>query len=431
MIKAGFSRVDVTPPLGAHLAGYYQDRIAKGILDPIYLNAIAFSDDNETVVWVTADFLNIRMENCNEIRTHIAKRLGIKTKNVMVSCLHQHTSIILASRTGDTSIYTDHSYIDLLIRKFCDVAEMAVNDMKEATMFVGEQEAAEKIAFIRRYLMKDGTIVTNPGRGKQDLIERPLDDSDNTIRLIRFKREDGDIALVNFSTHPDVIGGEYYSADWPGFVRTNVEREIEGSRCIVINGVEGDSNHLNFQSENIPRKGTAHSKFMARVITDAVHKIWNDAKEVKVEKLVSKTDIVYSKTRIDGIERYDECCKFWDDYYAGKITDPKEMKKIADAGRVKSLLAAPIYQRLPLSTVDFGKVAIVGFGGEPFTHYATSVREACPDKYIIAACCTNGGEGYLPTAKALKEGGYEADRSLFTEVLEGEYVEMAKKMLEE
>ena len=108
-----------------------------------------------------------------------------------------------------------------------------------------------------------------------------------------------------------------------------------------------------------------------------------------------------------------------------------EMKKIADAGRVKSLLSAPIYQRLPLATVDFGKVALVGFGGEPFTHYATSVREACPSKYIIAACCTNGGEGYLPTARALKEGGYEADRSLFTEVLEGECTELAKKMLEE
>ena len=431
MIKAGFSRVDVTPPLGAHLAGYYQDRIAKGILDPIYLNAIAFSDGEETVVWITADFLNIRMENANEIRTAIANRLNIRAKNVMVSCLHQHTSIILASRTGEASIYTDHSYIDLLIRKFCDVAEMAVNDMKEAKMLVGECETTEKLAFIRRYLMKDGTIVTNPGRGKQNEIERPLDDADNTVRLIRFVREDGNIALVNFSTHPDVIGGEYYSADWPGFVRTNVEKEFENTRCILINGVEGDSNHLNFQSEYIPKKGTHHSIFMARHITDAVHKIWNDAKEIEVEKLVSKTEIVYSKTRMDGIERYDECCKFWDDYYAGKITDPNEMKKIADAGRVKSLISAPIYQRLPLATVDFGKVALVGFGGEPITHYATSVREACPNKYIIAACCTNGGEGYLPTARALKEGGYEADRSLFTEVLEGECTELAKKMLEE
>ena len=430
MIKAGFSRVDVTPPLGAHLAGYYQDRIAKGILDPIYLNAIAFSDDNETVVWITADFLNIRMDNANEIRTAIANRLSIKAKNIMVSCLHQHTSIILANRTGEASIYTDHSYVDLLIRKFCDVAEMAVNDMAEARMLVGERETAQKLAFIRRYLMKDGTIVTNPGRGKQNEIERPLDVADNTVRLIRFKREDGDIALVNFSTHPDVIGGEYYSADWPGFVRTNVEKEFENTRCILINGVEGDSNHLNFQSEYIPKKGTHHSIFMARVITDAVHEIWNDAKEVEVTKLVSKTDIVHSKTRMDGIERYDECCKFWDDYYAGKITDPDEMKKIADAGRVKSLLAAPIYQRLPVSTVDFGAVALVGFGGEPFTHYATAVRESCPDKYVVAACCTNGGEGYLPTAQALAEGGYEADRSLFSSTLEAECVKTIKNMLE-
>ena len=33
MIKAGFSRVDVTPPLGSFLAGYYHNRFADGMLE--------------------------------------------------------------------------------------------------------------------------------------------------------------------------------------------------------------------------------------------------------------------------------------------------------------------------------------------------------------------------------------------------------------
>ena len=55
MIKAGFSRVDVTPPLGSYLSGYFSARYAKGMIDPIYLNAIALSDGNDTAVIIIAD----------------------------------------------------------------------------------------------------------------------------------------------------------------------------------------------------------------------------------------------------------------------------------------------------------------------------------------------------------------------------------------
>ena len=44
MLKAGFSRLDVTPPLGSYVAGYFVARYAKGVLDPIYLNALAMTD---------------------------------------------------------------------------------------------------------------------------------------------------------------------------------------------------------------------------------------------------------------------------------------------------------------------------------------------------------------------------------------------------
>jgi hypothetical protein len=88
-----------------------------------------------------------------------------------------------------------------------------------------------------------------------------------------------------------------------------------------------------------------------------------------------------------------------------------------------------IYRRLPVSVISLGEVAFVGFGGEPFTHYATAIREACPDKYVIAACCTNGFAGYLPTATAFAEGGYEARSSRFTPTLESECVGAAIQTL--
>ena len=48
MLKAGVARVDVTPPLGSYMSGKFNDRYAKGILDPIQLNALAVFDGKET-----------------------------------------------------------------------------------------------------------------------------------------------------------------------------------------------------------------------------------------------------------------------------------------------------------------------------------------------------------------------------------------------
>ena len=41
---AGFSRVDVTPPIGTELSGYPRKRVSDGIIDTLDLNAVAFSD---------------------------------------------------------------------------------------------------------------------------------------------------------------------------------------------------------------------------------------------------------------------------------------------------------------------------------------------------------------------------------------------------
>ena len=40
MLQAGFARVDITPPLGTYMAGYYHERQADGILDPLIANVL-------------------------------------------------------------------------------------------------------------------------------------------------------------------------------------------------------------------------------------------------------------------------------------------------------------------------------------------------------------------------------------------------------
>ena len=439
MIQAGFARVDVTPPLGTFLAGYFEARFANGVLDPIQLNAIAMGDGNERVLIITSDFLGIRENYATPIREKIAARTGIAADHIMVTALHQHTSLCL--RGGpDNNVIEDHDYMQLLYRKFCDVAQMALADMAECKMTYAEKECEKPLSFVRRYMMSNGTVMTNPNADKiGDLkIVGPTEQSDNTVRLVKFVREDGkNIALVNFSTHPDVIGGLKCSADWPGFVRRFVEAEHENTQCLLLNGCQGDTNHINFmlpKEERFPRgRGYAHAEYMGRHIANTVNAIWDQTAEMTADTVGAGITTVYNKTRTDKEEFFDEC---WEVYEARALNHDYTVSKsksgiaMAEAYRVvKIRTEAPLYQKIPVTTLRVGDVGFVGFGGEPFTHYATAVRENFPGKTVIAACCANGYQGYLPTAKAFEQGGYEAISSPFSPNLEADCVAAATDIL--
>ena len=423
MLKTGFSRVDITPPLGTSLEGYFHERHAEGMLDPLYLNAIAISVDEETVVIITADFEMINKKYADKIRATISERVKLPTDNIMICILHQHTSIAIRD-TKNNSVMEDKAYLDLLWRKFSDVAEMAINDLSEAELFYGIKETDVKLSFIRRYLLKDGTYMTNPISRLDDVV-RPVRDADNNVRLLRFKRDGkNDIALVNFSTHPDVIGGSLMSADWPGFTRRFVESDIENVSCILINGVQGDANHYDFTSEL--KNGYEHSKFMGRTIANTVIDIWDSLTPEKPESLTSGYETVYNKTRTEGLEDYEEALKISSDPDQSKYTGAE----LGRASRILELRQAPIFQTISVTVINLGKIGFVGLGGEPFTQYGDDLRAAAPDRFIIASCCTNGGDGYLPTTEAFKEeGGYEALSSPCSSDIEEQCIKTATKLL--
>ena len=79
MLQAGFARVDITPPLGTPMAGYFHKRCAKGVLDPLYANAVAITSGEETVILIALDALGIQESYTDTVRAAIEEKglLGI------------------------------------------------------------------------------------------------------------------------------------------------------------------------------------------------------------------------------------------------------------------------------------------------------------------------------------------------------------------
>ena len=430
MLKAGFARLDVTPPLGAELSGYFYVRHAKGVLDPLELNAVAVSNGTDTVILMAIDFIGIRLNYMNALKAIITERTGVPADHILIAALHQHTSCCIAD--GRETNLTDKTYLDVLFRKFGDAAQMAIDDLKDASVSVAAQDVAEPIAFVRRYFTADGGVATNPS-SKLTLTGR-CDEADNTMRLVRFHREGAkDIAILNFSTHPDVIGGEYMSADWPGFTRRFVEKDIPDVSCLFFTGCQGDSNHIDFfkpKDQRMKGERYEHSRYMGRTVADAVVKAWDNTTEVSGDEISGQFTVVYNRTNTVDIEKYDEYKAWYDDYEAGKLDPKPHITELAYATRIINLRTSPIFRPVPLTVIRFGDVVLTGFGGEAFTAYGQMTRDLAPGKFVVCAVCANGYEGYLPTEKAFQQGGYESKSSLFTPTLESEILASLKQMMD-
>ena len=431
MLKAGFARVDITPPLGAELSGYFYTRYAKGVLDPLQINAVAVSNGTDTVVLMAIDFIGINLEYMDRIRSLVSERVGIPAEHVLIAALHQHTSCCLHSDKNRIAALTDGAYISVLLRKFGDAAQMAMDDLKEAVMSTAAREVAEPIAFVRRYFTADGGVATNPS-SKLVLTGR-CDEADNTMRLVCFARKDAkDIAIVNFSTHPDVIGGDYMSADWPGFTRRFVEADNPDVSCLFFTGCQGDSNHYDFfkpKEQRLKGERYEHSCYMGRTVADAVKAAWDSTREATGDAISGQLTMVYNRTNTVDIEKYDEYKAWYDDYEAGKLESAPHITELAYAQRIIGLRTSPIFRPIPLTLLSVGNVVFAGFGGEAFTAYGQATRDLAPDKFVMCSVCTNGYEGYFPTEKAFAQGGYESKSSFFTPTLEKELLEAMEAML--
>ena len=433
MIRAGFGRVDVTPPLGSPLAGYFHIRESVGVLDPIFLNAVVVEAGEERLAVITGDFLSMYLTQATEIRSFVAKETGIPSHHILMQSLHQHTSV--------TAGNTPEFYRELLKRKYVDAVKLALDDLAESTVTVAEKETEEPVSFIRRYRMKDGSVMTNPGFLNPD-IDQPLGKADNTARLVRFHREGkGDLAMIGFQTHPDTLGGHRFSADWPGFVRRIVEKKLEGEgvHCILLNGCQGDTNHFNL-SRPKPPVSTAEryetvTRIMGERIAEAALAVWNEGEKIEEGPVSGEVSLHAIPSNLEGIEEIEEA-KEIQKLLAAKLPTPRPLN-LAERGRyarISRMENLALFQKVTVTLVAFGRVAIVGYAGEPFTEYADVLRQAYPELFILTACNCNGAQGYLPSAAAFEEGGYEASSTSFTSavptVLQGEAKEKLKRHIE-
>lgn len=392
--KIGTGTSVITPFLDHALAGYYFPRTAEGVHDDLLAKAMIFDDGRERVVLVACDTIGMDPRAVAEARRRIRKRLSIPEDHVLISATHCHTGPVL-----------DDDYIQTLGQRIADSVATAAGNLKPARLFATtEQEGS--LPHYRRYRMKDGSVVTNPGFLNPDVVQ-PVGEIDPRVPVLYAEDERGAplCTWVNYAMHLDTVGGTWISADYAYFLARMLAK-VKGPDMLTVFtiGAAGNINHWDVRRPG-PQRGLAEAQRLGEVLGSAVLKAYTHLEPLADVRLraasgtlrlpipkVTPEEVAWSKQILAVPPRTDV------DFTLDRVKASRIADTVKRQGR--DIISE-------MQVVAVGPVAFVAVPGELFVELGRDIQQQSPFPLTFVVTLANDGLNYIPTRAAFEQGAYE------------------------
>jgi len=430
-LRVGTAAVNISPPAGTPMAGYYYARGSQDVLDDLYAKAAVLDDGGTKVALVVCDLITLPRKTVLDARQLIEQQTGIPGGHVMISATHTHTGPTLARDSvrddlDKGSSDPARSYtLELPGRIAQAVAE--ANSKLAAVKVSYARESEDRLSFCRRFWMKDGTVGWNPGKLNPNII-RPVSPIDPEVGVVYFETLDKKPVLtyVNFALHADTTGGTRISADYPGALARRIA-DYKGPDMMTIfaNGACGNLNHVNVNWAGA-QTSPAEANRLGTILAAAVLKAYMDLKPIADTTLRVQSEVLqlplapFSQEDVQEakatIEKKDKA-KFMEQVKAYKVLDVQKRE------------GKPLEVEVQVITMG-DSLAWVSLPGEIFVELGLSIKAASPFAQTHIAELANGSIGYIPNRSAYAEGNYEVVSARCAEGAGEQLVQAALKMLE-
>lgn len=392
-MKAGFSEIDITPPVGTHKIGWLMDLVGETIQDPLSARCAIFEQGRERVAFIQFDLLSIRWTQVADIRKRIQKQYGFPGDRIMVAATHNHAGPAVA---GIGEVRRDEGYIEALVQK-CVILFGAALKARRAARLGFANVFDFEIAHNRRILMRDGTTRTH-GTLKDAstalCIEGPMDPEVAVIAARDLKGRTLGM-IVNYACHPTHLGGgTIFSAGFPGVMSRTLQAQGVPV-AIFLNGASGNMHHGNpaagadMGMDEAGRKLAADA--MAAVAKMTFESGWKlGGGRTTVQLPYRKLTPRELAGTIPGAQRFIDT-KIYERFMPGLMARIKERKT----------------QPAEVQVLRLGDLAVAGIPAEYFVEHGLRIKLDCWPVRALISGFTNGMVGYVPTAEAFKRSGYE------------------------
>jgi neutral ceramidase len=411
--QVGLAEIDITPPVGYRMDGYFYERLNTGQRDPLKAKAVVVQQGATRAALVVSDLLGMPQSMSSEVRALAAKLTGIRAANIAITATHTHTGPLFAgerarvfSEQAAAKFGTDPlaavKYPEALRDKLVDVIAAANARVSPATMeFVLARE--DRLSFNRRFHLKDGSVRFNPGVLNPDIVRAagPIDPDVPFLLFTRDKKPIGSLSV--FAMHLDTVGGTEYSADYPGHLAAELRREF-GDEFISVfgTGTCGDINHIDVSGQR---------RYTARLI----------GQQLAIDILSARSRVPLNRPALS--------------VSSAQLSLPLRSVSAEQAASAKANMPKVGTNDLPflaqveaVTTLDLLRrgsaldtevqvlrlhhdVAIVLLPGEVFAELGLAIKRRSPFKHTLVIELSNDNPAYIPTEKAFKEGSYETVNS--------------------
>ena len=425
-LHVGAARVSITPEKPVALAGQIRTRIAREVESPATATALALeSRDGDTVrdqaVMVSLDLVLIRDTVQARLRKRLRDRVpGLAPEKVFLTATHTHTAPV--TREGVYTVPEGEAiqpaeYVAWLVQRLEDVVARAWESRKPAGVAWGLGHAL--VAHNRRAVYADGRarMYGNTNDPAFRGIEGYEDHYVDVLFFTDAERRPVALAVNVPCPSQEVEGRSRVNADfWHETRLALAERFGEGVQVVGWPGAGGDqSPHLMWYKRAEERmrrlRGLSRLEEIARRIDRAVAAAWDGARQdVRFDPVlvhrVRSIDLPVRKVTEDEFTRakaaFDAAAK-------KEKLDPSQSlrrewnRQIVE--RYGTQDTEPFYT-MELHALRLGDVAICTNPFELYTEYGVRIRARSPAVQTFVVQLTGAAGGYLPTAEAIRGGGY-------------------------
>lgn len=389
--KAGAARMNITPSKNMWMAGFaVRTRPSEGKMHELWAKALVMEDaEGKRVLLITSDLLGFPKAISDRIRDGIRSKFGLQREQVMLNSSHTHSGPVIGDALSDVYLIDKAqsdlitSYSAALETKIIELAGKAIADLEPAEISV--QNGVTRFQVNRR----------NNSAALLPWISDLSGPNDYAVPVIKVQGPKGKLKAVAFgyACHPTVLNGYEFSGDYPGFAMIELEKNYPGATALFFQGAGADQNPL-------PRGTTSLAKQYGKELAAAVERVL----EEEMRQLAPKVTAAYSEVRLPYADLPDEK-KLTQLATSGPDGYPKRWAARMLA-KVKNGEPREKDYPYPVEVWQLGDQPVIGLGGELVVEYSIKLKEIFGlDAFVMGYC--NDVMSYVPSAKVLREGGYE------------------------
>ncbi|MBM3841251.1 MAG: hypothetical protein FJ398_25525 [Verrucomicrobia bacterium] len=389
-IQAGAAKADITPSYPIRLSGYGNRRTeSEGAAQKIWAKALAIGSDAQGAsVVVTVENCGVSASITDEVAERLTKKAGVARERFAVCATHSHTAPCLtgvAPNLFSQDIPKEHqATIDRYTRELTDsieqVALAALANRQPSHLAWGQGKAA----FAQNRRTKGGPV-------------------DHALPILRVTDTGGNVRAIfaNYACHCTTLQGEFNQVhgDWAGLAQEYIERDHPGAVALIAIGCGADANP---QPRGKLENAVQHGEEIAR----------------EVKRLASSplTPIRHAPTC--RIKRFELPFQphFTREQWEERAKKPGIVGYHAKVNLARLDRGETLPTRLPyiVQTWTFGdQLAIVFLAGEVVVDYSIRLKSAFDSTRLWINAYANDDPCYIPSRRILREGGYEAEDSLW------------------